>query len=201
VSVPSSIPSISWLFIYTATMQFKAFATLLFAALAVANPAPGPAPQADDDLDGLLDSIPSSVLVELMTAIPPSVIAAFANPTQASSIVNEIDQGHIPDWYSSLPADVKAWASSAAMEEIAGVSATTTLSGSSATTTGAAATAVITSSHSETPSSARNTASVFAGASSTSTPSSTSSHNAAATGAVAVSFAGAAGVLAVALAL
>ncbi|GFF24783.1 hypothetical protein IFM46972_01177 [Aspergillus udagawae] len=182
-------------------MQFKALATFLFAALAVANPAP--APQAGDDINGLLGSIPSSVLNELMTAIPPSVIAAFANPTAASSIVNEIEQGHIPDWYSSLPDDIKAWASSAAMEEIAGVSATPTLTGSSAATaTGATATATaaVTSSPSGTSSSTKNTAS-GSGASSTSTPSSTSSHNAAATGAVAVSFAGAAGVLAVALAL
>ncbi|KAF7166981.1 hypothetical protein CNMCM5623_000469 [Aspergillus felis] len=181
-------------------MQFKALATLLFAALAVANPAP--APQAGDDMD-LLASVPSSVLSVLMTAIPPSVIQAFANPTEASSIINQIEQGQIPAWYSSLPADVKAWASSAAMADIADVTATPTASGSSAATaTGATATATVTSSSSGTTSSTSSTktaASSSTGASSTST--STSSHNAAATGAVAVSFAGAAGVLAVALAL
>ncbi|GIJ90287.1 hypothetical protein Asppvi_009241 [Aspergillus pseudoviridinutans] len=182
-------------------MQFKALATLLFAALAVANPAP--APQAAGDLD-LLASVPSSVLSVLMTAIPPSVIQAFANPTEASSIINQIEQGQTPGWYASLPSDVKAWASSAAMAEIAAVTATPTASGSSAATaTGATATATATSSSSGTTSSTKNTASSSAGASasSTSTSTSTSSHNAAATGAVAVSFAGAAGVLAVALAL
>ncbi|KAF7178941.1 hypothetical protein CNMCM7691_007765 [Aspergillus felis] len=174
-------------------MQFKALATLLFAALAVANPAP--APQAGDDMN-LLASVPSSVLSVLMTAIPPSVIQAFANPTEASSIINQIEQGQIPAWYSSLPADVKAWASSAAMADIADATATPTASGSSAATaTGATATATVTSSTSGTTSSTKTTASSSAGASST------SSHNAAATGAVAVSFAGAAGVLAVALAL
>ncbi|GIK06108.1 hypothetical protein Aspvir_001751 [Aspergillus viridinutans] len=171
-------------------MQFKALATLLFAALAVANPAP----QDGGDLTDLLGSIPSSVLAELMTAIPPSVIAAFANPTSAASIVNEIEQGHIPAWYTSLPDDVKAWASSAAMKEIAGLSATPTPTGSSAATaTGYTTTAAVTSS------STKTTTSSSAGASSTSAL--TSSHNAAATGAVAISFAGAAGVLAVALAL
>ncbi|PKX96199.1 uncharacterized protein P174DRAFT_450484 [Aspergillus novofumigatus IBT 16806] len=159
-------------------MQFKALATLLFAALAVANPAP--APQAGDDLNALMDSIPSSVLDVLMTAIPPSVIAALTNPTQAAGIVDQIEQGQIPDWYRNLPDSVKAWASSAVMAELGGAVPTATASGNPAATP-------------------PTTASGSAGAASTSTP--TSTPNAAPTGAVAVSFAGAAGILALALAL
>ncbi|KAG2016853.1 hypothetical protein GB937_006055 [Aspergillus fischeri] len=171
-------------------MQFRALATLLFAALAVANPAP--APQAGDDLNALMDSVPSSVLDVLMTAIPPSVVAALANPTQAASIVQEIEQGQVPDWYANLPDSVKSWASSAAMAELGGVP--------TATPAGSASTPAVTSPPSETPSgNTATTSSGSAGAASTSIP--TSTPNAAPTGAVAVSFAGAAGMLALALAL
>ncbi|KAF4159621.1 hypothetical protein CNMCM6069_001264 [Aspergillus lentulus] len=180
-------------------MQFKSLATLLFAALAVANPAP--APQAGDDLNALMDSIPSSVLGVLMTAIPPSVISALTDPTQAAGIVQQIEQGQIPDWYNNLPDSVKAWASNAVMAELDGVAPTDTASGSpAATPTGSTTTPALTSSPSVTSSgNTKTTSSGSAGAASTTTP--TSTPNAAPTGAVAVSFAGAAGILALALAL
>ncbi|GAQ03891.1 hypothetical protein ALT_1212 [Aspergillus lentulus] len=180
-------------------MQFKSLATLLFAALAVANPAP--APQAGDDLNALMDSIPSSVLGVLMTAIPPSVVAALTDPTQAAGIVQQIEQGQIPDWYNNLPDSVKAWASNAVMAELDGVAPTDTASGSpAATPTGSTTTPALTSSPSVTSSgNTKTTSSGSAGAASTTTP--TSTPNAAPTGAVAVSFAGAAGILALALAL
>ncbi|RHZ50810.1 hypothetical protein CDV55_100672 [Aspergillus turcosus] len=178
-------------------MQFKTLATFLFAALAVANPVPEP--QAGD-LNAILANIPSSIVAELMTAVPPSVIQAFANPTSASSIIAQIEQGNIPAWYSSLPADVKAWASSAAMAEVSAMSVTTTPTGtgSMSTATAATATATPTTTATGTASSTKTTTSSAANASATST--STSTGGAAATG-LAVSFAGAAGVLALALAL
>lgn len=182
--------------IYTATMQFKALATLLYAALAVANPAP--APQAGD-LNALMGSIPTSVLGVLMTAIPPSVVSALANPTQAASMFQQIEQGQIPDWYNNLPDSVKAWATSAAIAELGGDVATATPAGSASTP---AVTTSSASSSSETASgNSQTTSSGSSGAAPTSTSTPTSTPNAAPTGAVAVSFAGAAGLLALALAL
>ncbi|RHZ56292.1 uncharacterized protein CDV56_108032 [Aspergillus thermomutatus] len=191
-------------------MQFKSLATVLFAAMAVASPAP--APQATDssfDMSDLLGSVPSSILAVVATAIPASFISAMANPTSVSSIVSEIEAGTYPAWYSSLPDSVKAWATSAALAEL-GADATATATGDSESSTGssgAAATATQTSSGSSsstgTASSAQTTSSSSSSASESSSAaaSTTSSHNAGATGAVAVSFAGAAGLLAVALAL
>jgi hypothetical protein len=181
-------------------MQFKALATLLFAALAMANPAPAP-----QDLNALMDSIPTSVLGVLMTAVPPSVIAALTDPTQAAGIVQQIEQGQIPDWYRNLPDSVKSWASSAVMAELSGAVPTATASGSTAATpTGSTTTPAVTSPASETSSgNTKTTSSGSTGAASTSTSTSTatSTPNGAPTGAVAVSFAGAAGILALALAL
>jgi hypothetical protein len=175
-------------------MQFKTLATFLFAALAVANPAPEP--QAPGDIGALLGNIPTSIINELMTAIPPSVIQAFANPTAASSMIAEIAQGNIPAWYSALPADVRAELSSLAMPP----TGMPTPTGSGPLPTATAATATATATTTGTASTTETSTSSAANASATSTSTSTGGA-AATTGAVALGFAGAAGILGLALAL
>ncbi|EAW08962.1 uncharacterized protein ACLA_099060 [Aspergillus clavatus NRRL 1] len=203
-------------------MQFKTLAPLVLASLALASPAPQNTGTADSsgldtsDLLSLYDSAPSSILNVLATAVPSTWIAAMANPTSVSSIVNDIEHGTYPAWYSSLPESVKAWATSAALGDL-GVEATATPSAGSdssssdastkGTTAGPAETASgsSTATHSDahttdTPASKTGSSS---GSSSSAATSPTSSPNAApaATGAVAMSLAGVAGLLGVAFVL
>lgn len=57
------------------------------------------------------DLPPASIQSVLVTAIPASYLSQMANPSAASSIYKEIENGHYPDWYKSLPGSVKDWLS------------------------------------------------------------------------------------------
>jgi hypothetical protein len=95
-------------------------------------------------------------------------------------MISEISAGHYPDWYKSLPADVKTYLATAYQTDAQATGAQKT--GDSTVTSGPKATAT--------------------GSSGSNSPStSTSEGGAAPTGAFAVSLAGAAGILGLAIAL
>lgn len=56
-----------------------------------------------------LDTIPSSIESVLITAIPSSYLSELADPTAASSLISEIQNGDVPTWYQELPGSVKSW--------------------------------------------------------------------------------------------
>ncbi|KAJ5574009.1 uncharacterized protein N7459_008436 [Penicillium hispanicum] len=192
-------------------MQYKTLAALLFATAAVA----APAAQDSSDLEDLIGDLPSSIVAVLQTAVPTTYIQAlYTDPAFASSEVNNIEHGTYPAWYNSLPDSVKGWATTEAQAEASALtsaigsvtddSSSATGSSSAAASTDASssggqtstATASVTSSGSSSSSSGSSSASSSSASSSTS-----SGGAAAATGGVAMSLAGAAGILGLAIAL
>lgn len=81
--------------------------------------------------------IPASIESVIATAVPQSFLSQMADPTAASSIVNEIEHGHYPSWYEDLPSSVKSWLQS----HYAGEAGSSGSSGS--TTPGAASTGMV----------------------------------------------------------
>lgn len=165
----------------TFIMQYKALATVLFAAAAVAAPAE------DFDFDNLSDfqDIASAVQTVVPTAWAQSL---YSDPGFAKSVLSDLDAGTYPPWYSSLPAEIRSDAP--APSEVAqgyskyidqlgslGVLSTLTAAGSgSASGTRSAATATQTASSTVT--SAASTATVTTSTGSKSTSDSTSSGSA-----------------------
>ncbi|KAB8071859.1 hypothetical protein BDV29DRAFT_178434 [Aspergillus leporis] len=102
-------------------MRYK-ITFLAFAATALASPAPEPSDPSElydtntfEAGSLLLDYLdpPSSIRNILATAIPPSFYVDMLDPASSSSILNEVSAGNFPAWYSSLPSNVKAWATTA----------------------------------------------------------------------------------------
>lgn len=219
-------------------MQFKLLAALLFGATALALPqATGTSSSfAADDETALLDSIPTSILTVMETAIPSSWLSEFMDPSSHDSIISEIAAGTMPAWYNSLPSSVKAWATSVGgnfADALLGGSAVATATGMAtadanaatgtasvviATATGsfgsagsagssAAVSSLVSSASSATTSKAASASSASSSAHASSAASSahasaTSTGGApVATGGVALSMAGVAGILGLALAL
>lgn len=58
---------------------------------------------------------PSSIVTDIITAVPATVLALLMIPARRSSISSEIQAGNTPGWYESLPAEVKSHVS--AMKE------------------------------------------------------------------------------------
>ncbi|RDW86972.1 uncharacterized protein DSM5745_03614 [Aspergillus mulundensis] len=52
---------------------------------------------------------PSSLIKEIITAVPPTVLAQLLVPTGRSSIASEFQAGNTPSWYEDLPTDVKSY--------------------------------------------------------------------------------------------
>ncbi|KAL4907858.1 hypothetical protein BDW74DRAFT_113073 [Aspergillus multicolor] len=52
---------------------------------------------------------PSSLIKEIITAVPPTVLAQLLVPTGRSSIASEFQAGNTPSWYDNLPTDVKSY--------------------------------------------------------------------------------------------
>lgn len=207
-------------------MQFKLLAALLFGATALALPqATGTSSSsATDDETALLDSIPTSILAVIETAIPTSWLSEIMDPSSRDSIISEIQAGTMPAWYNSLPSSVKAWATTAGgsfADALLGSSAVATATGmatadaNAATGTASVAVATATGSSGSAGSSAA-VSSVVLSASSAATSKAASASSAAssahasatstggapvATGGVALSMAGVAGILGLALAL
>ncbi|GAD95683.1 predicted protein [Paecilomyces variotii No. 5] len=170
-------------------MQLKSIAFLFFSTVALAQE--GVEKRADEtglNMAAITDfpsdisipslptnSIPSSILSVLETAVPSSVLGNLATDSSfRSSYISDIKAGSTPGWYSSLPADVKSYVST-------GIINTGT---AKATGTGAGATAA-----------------GAAGATGSTGKTANGALAPAPTGFVAGSVAGVAGVLAVALAL
>ncbi|KAJ5343024.1 uncharacterized protein N7506_002848 [Penicillium brevicompactum] len=200
-------------------MQFKSLAAVLFASMAIAAPAETDSNQDIDDF-----TIPQSIAVVLATAVPSSF---WAEATNTANFLSQVEEGFVsnswPTWYSSLPESVKAyvttavgdyyptWASSVSAEatsvsgSISSSLASATGSSSGVSTTTASTTVLTTTSSSASPTGSDASSSGSASGSASGSPSgsagsSTSDGGAAPTG-VALSFAGAVGVLGVALAL
>ncbi|KAJ5661768.1 uncharacterized protein N7477_009384 [Penicillium maclennaniae] len=211
-------------------MQYKVAAALFFSTLALAAPAPQETSSSsvtntnsDSDsespLDAAVSNVPSSILTVLETAIPASWYENLANPTSESQMLAEIDAGTMPAWYNQLPASVKEWASTADLFDVAAATtaadadSTTTatanaMTAAEATSTGAvmtntnsAAETTAASKKAESASASTSTASGSSSASATATHSTSTGGAPIATGSVAMSLAGAAGLLGLVIAL
>lgn len=178
-------------------------------------------------VDGIFENIPSSILEVLATAIPVSWYYDLMNPASQSSIISAASKGIYPDWYSALPTSVLAWASSAAADgddflfgsATASATATATASAtdsasasatavtnarsSSATITAAPSTKTTTASKTGSAEASSEAVSDAASSSASVSPSTSLSTGGAAiaTGSAAMSFAGAIGLLGLAVAL
>ncbi|KGO71721.1 hypothetical protein PITC_027340 [Penicillium italicum] len=206
-------------------MQYKILATLFLATTALAAPADPTATSsstetADSDDTYNIGDVPSSIMNVLATAIPASWYDEIIDPASRSSIASQVAAGTYPAWYNALPSSVKAWATANLDDQIGGATATPDSSAtrietadSGAVETGSSAAAIQTSNAAETSSNAAKTtlaSTTSSGPNSDSSSSSTSSSPSsskstggapAPTGSIAMSVAGAAGVLALALAL
>jgi hypothetical protein len=58
---------------------------------------------------GNLIQPPSSIINDIITGIPPTVLAQLLIPTARSSIASEFQAGNTPDWYNDLPSEVKSY--------------------------------------------------------------------------------------------
>ncbi|OOQ83125.1 hypothetical protein PEBR_36597 [Penicillium brasilianum] len=204
-------------------------AVLLFAVSALASPQPqitgsgessGSVTNPDADASAasaasaLVAEIPNSVLTVIETAIPASwQDEIITDASFRSSVASAAAAGTYPAWYNELPSSVKAWASSNFDVQILGVSTSSdgvaSETASHAVTTGTSATqsvsngAQVTTSGSSAVSSVSSSASASVSGSVSASASSAKSTGGAPspTGGVAMGVAGAAGVLALALAL
>ncbi|KAL2869093.1 uncharacterized protein BJX67DRAFT_379571 [Aspergillus lucknowensis] len=50
---------------------------------------------------------PPTLVKDIITAVPPTVLAQLLMPTGRSSIASEFKAGNTPDWYQELPSEVK----------------------------------------------------------------------------------------------
>lgn len=198
-------------------MQYKLITTAAIVATALAAPSPVNTDSSDlyDDTSDynslLLDYLnpPTSIRSVLATAIPSSFYMDMLDPASMSSVLNEVSAGNFPAWYSSLPSDVKAWATTVSEEQVASASPTTsnealvTASEVLATSTSPITAASQTGSTAvETSPASSVSSTVVTGTSSASASSSQSTGGAPRpTGGVVAGVAGAAGVLALALGL
>ncbi|KAJ6186138.1 hypothetical protein N7519_007439 [Penicillium mononematosum] len=182
-------------------MQYKSLAAVLFASMAMAAPA-----DTDSALESaageLEDLIPPSIAMVIATAVPTSF---WAEATNTAAFLSQVEQGMVsnswPTWYSSLPDSVKEYVTTAVEDYYpsfaSSVAAEITSSGGSSSPSAAEATSTDASSSDASSSDASSSAS---GSPSGSAASTTADGGAAPTG-IAMSLAGAAGVLGLALAL
>ncbi|KAJ5994370.1 hypothetical protein N7451_010094 [Penicillium sp. IBT 35674x] len=205
-------------------MHFKTFVALLFLTPALASPV-----TTDDDdmakieaLAGSLTmpaststttSVPNSILTVLETAIPASWYEEILDATSRSALISEIEAGTLPAWYNALPSSVKAWASAqggfaenfvgattAALDDTTTVKDATPATASAINTAAATATQTKASSGSTATSDATSSSQTSTGSASPSTATSTGGAPVATAG-IAMSFAGLAGLLGLAIAL
>ncbi|KAJ5360152.1 hypothetical protein N7517_009343 [Penicillium concentricum] len=207
-------------------MQYKSLATLLFASMAMAAPADTSLePETGDSELGF--DMPPSIAVVLATAVPTSF---WAEATNTADFLSQVEQGIVsnswPTWYSGLPDSVKeyvttavedyypSFASSIAAQitgsgassskpssaEATSTAASSSGASSSADSTSADSSSTVTDSSSSTATGSDAASSSASASASGSAASSTADGGAAPTG-IAMSLAGAAGVLGLALAL
>lgn len=183
-------------------MQYKSLAAVLFASMAMAAPADTEA-ALESQAAELEELIPPSIAMVIATAVPTSF---WAEATNTAAFLSQVEQGMVsnswPTWYSSLPDSVKEYVTTAVEDYYpsfaSSVAAEATASGDSSSSPSAAeATSTDASSSDASSSDASSSAS---GSPSGSAASTTADGGAAPTG-IAMSLAGAAGVLGLALAL
>ncbi|KAF7134184.1 hypothetical protein CNMCM5793_005863 [Aspergillus hiratsukae] len=89
-----------------------------------------------------LDNIsppPRSLIPEVITALPPSVLMQLVIPSQRSALASQFKAGATPAWYASLPADVQSYLSVVKSQISEGaLTATTGLAYQTASATGTA---------------------------------------------------------------
>ncbi|KAJ6072178.1 hypothetical protein N7499_010192 [Penicillium canescens] len=134
-----------------------------------------------------ISSPPKSLIPEILSVVPVSVIWELVNPAQRSSLASQFKAGSTPAWYSNLPTDVKSYMS-VVRSQISGgaLTATTGLAYATASATATGAT---------------ESGSTGSGTGSASGMASTSTGGAAQATGLTVSVMGAMGVLGLALAL
>ncbi|PLB53421.1 hypothetical protein P170DRAFT_376255, partial [Aspergillus steynii IBT 23096] len=54
---------------------------------------------------------PRSLIPQIVSALPPTALAALVMPAQRASLASDFKAGKTPDWYGSLPTDVKSYLS------------------------------------------------------------------------------------------
>lgn len=112
-----------------------------------------PLPTKTANLDNIA-APPRSLIGEVISAVPPSVLIDLVVPTRRASLASEFSAGNTPAWYSSLPTDVKSYmkevksqindgaltaTTGLAAQTAASASATASATASASTSTGAAA--------------------------------------------------------------
>lgn len=80
-------------------------------------------------------SVPSSLQVAIITAVPASVLVKLINPSARCSLAEAFQAGSTPAWYTSMPADVRSWFEQFAGELSTGSPVFTVTSTPSATAT------------------------------------------------------------------
>ncbi|KAI9726378.1 MAG: hypothetical protein M1834_009041 [Cirrosporium novae-zelandiae] len=136
-----------------------------------------------------------SILSVLETAVPSSLLSELENnAAYASSWASEIEAGSTPSWVAALPTNVKSYLESYATELEAAATSDISAAGSNVASLTSAAGSVLASA-------ASAASSLVASAASDGSASATSDSGAAPTKVMAASFAGAVGILGLALAL
>jgi hypothetical protein len=83
-----------------------------------------------------LDNIsppPRSLIPQVITALPPSVLIELVIPAQRSALASQFKAGSTPAWYASLPADVQSYLSVVKSQISEGALTATTLAYQTAT--------------------------------------------------------------------
>ncbi|KAJ6144039.1 hypothetical protein N7471_003492 [Penicillium samsonianum] len=91
---------------------------------------------------------PKSLIPEILSVVPVSVIWELINPAERSSLASQFKAGTTPAWYSALPSDVKNYMSVVKSQISGGALTATTSETNTAANTGTAATATATDSNS-----------------------------------------------------
>lgn len=58
-----------------------------------------------------IEAPPRALIPKIVSAVPPSALAQLVVPAQRASLASEFKAGKTPDWYTSLPTDVKSYLS------------------------------------------------------------------------------------------
>lgn len=69
-----------------------------------------PIPTKTANLDNI-SAPPRSLIPQIISAVPPTVIVELMNPSRRSSLAAEFKAGNTPSWYGALPTDVKSYLS------------------------------------------------------------------------------------------
>ncbi|CAG8888762.1 unnamed protein product [Penicillium egyptiacum] len=89
---------------------------------------------------------PKSLIPEILSVVPVSVIWELINPAERSSLASQFKAGTTPAWYSALPSDVQDYMSVVKSQISAGALTATAAETHMAANTGTAATATTTTS-------------------------------------------------------